>query len=91
MFIIYKSQRLPELRSYAGNLWDRAGIRHRWRSQYDSKEEAEELAEELSKWSILPFLVMHVDDVLKMRRTILSNNEYKDISLGNTEDPDPRD
>ena len=39
-YIIHKSSRAPEAISYSGPTWDMAGIRNRYRPQYDNKQDA---------------------------------------------------
>jgi len=59
-FVIYKSTRIPRGDSYLGPTWDYAGIRDRYKTQYDSKEEAEEIAALLTKTNRVGFKVEEV-------------------------------
>lgn len=61
-YIIYKSTRLPGILSYSGGTWDQAGIRNRYKEQYDDKEEALELASILSSYNGVGFEVEPIND-----------------------------
>lgn len=39
-YVIHKNSRLPNKKSYSGPTWDKAGIRHLYKEQYDNKKEA---------------------------------------------------
>lgn len=57
MYVIYKSTRLPTDISYSGPTWDSAGIRHRYRAQYDNLNLVEEIVKILNDYNPIGFKI----------------------------------
>lgn len=55
MYVITKLSRAPRADSYSGPTWDQAGLRHRYKPQYETKEEARALADQLSAYNPVGF------------------------------------
>jgi hypothetical protein len=62
-YVIYKRSRNPQLESYNGPTWDRAGCRDSRQARYDSKEEAEELAAMLTHFNPVGFAVAELGEL----------------------------
>jgi len=54
-YVIYKGSRIPGSVSYSGPTWDRANLRHKYKEQYQEREEAKALALELSRYNPVGF------------------------------------
>lgn len=51
MFVIHKNSRIPREDSYSGPTWDAARLRSRYKPQYESRDEALELAAQLTAFN----------------------------------------
>lgn len=60
MYVIHKFSRAPDEESYSGPTWDHARIRHKYKEQYETYEEATLLAIQLSEFNPIGFLVTKV-------------------------------
>lgn len=62
MYIIVKSTRRVFAAAYRGPTWDAAGLRSRFKEKYQSREEAEQLAEALSQHNLVGFTVVEIKE-----------------------------
>lgn len=56
-YVIHKTTRAPRDESYAGPTWDRAQLRHLYRRTYLSYDNAKAIANVLSKYNPIGFIV----------------------------------
>jgi len=62
MYTIYKNSRIPREQSYNGSTWDKAGMRHAYKEMYDTREEAQDLADILSQVNAVGFSVFYIGE-----------------------------